>query len=284
MLKIMLTGGKGFFCSRFTKRYQNGFNIISTDIEDFDITNLRMAQSYIGNVKPDVLIHGAALTQTDFCNKHPQISHDVNVKGAVNVAKACKAHNVKFIFLSTEQVFNGNVEPGPYHEDHKPHPNTTYGKHKLEAERMIQDLYDNVWIVRFAWMFGMPQRGCGMSPNLLWNTLTSLVRNDPIYASPNEYRAVTYVEDMVENINKLLDIPFGCYHFSARNDKNRLDTVKHVLQQMGLSDRIDQILVKEEKQKRDARLCSNKLGKYGLKFEDSLSALTRCINEYSLLF
>ena len=199
--------------------------------------------------------------------------------GAVNVANACRKNKSKFVFISTEQVFNGNEEPGPYSENATPKPNTVYGLNKLEAENIINKLFDNqVWIVRFAWMFGMPQRGCGMSGNIMWNTIEALIKNEKIYASPNEYRSVTYVEDVLKNMKKLLDIPYGTYHFSALNELNRYETVKHILNEMGLSERMNEILVKDENKycdcSRDARLKSDKLTEYDICFEDSIHAIS----------
>lgn len=288
MNKILLTGGKGFFCSRFAKCYNNDFDIIAVGRQDFDVSNESAVRLFVDKHKPDIVIHGAALVNTDFCNNNPKIAHEVNVVGAVNIAKACKENETKLVFISTEQVFNGNIDPGPYSEDTTPKPNTVYGQNKLEAENIIKDMYEKVWIVRFAWMFGMPQIGCGMSGNIMWDTIKAMIKNEKIYASPNEYRSVTYVEDMIKNTEKLLDIPYGTYHFSAHNELSRYETIKHMLKQMGLSNRIEELLVKDEQKYsdyvRDARLNSNKLDEYKINFEDSICAISRCIKDYKLVF
>ena len=110
--KVMLTGGKGFFCSRFAQRFKNDFDIVSVGREDFDVCNESAVRRFIGECQPDVVIHGAAMTSTFFCNDNPQLARRINVDGAVNVAKACMDNNARLIFISTEQVFNGNASGG----------------------------------------------------------------------------------------------------------------------------------------------------------------------------
>ena len=175
---------------------------------------------------------------------------------------------------------------GPYAEDVDPSPNTVYGQSKLEAENMIRQMYDKVWIVRFAWMFGMPERGCGISANIMWDTVKALMANQKIYASPNEYRAMTYVEDMLVNVKKLLGIPYGLYHYSASNDLNRYETVKYLLEEMRLKNRINYILIKDDKKYsdcvRDARLASNRIKKYDIHFKNTVDGISECISDYNL--
>lgn len=132
----------------------------------------------------------------------------------------------------------------------------------------------------------MPERNMGMASNILWETVSTLIKGERIYASPNEFRGMTYIYDMVENIIKVFDIPYDTYHIGSSNDMSRYDVVKHILTEMGLSSRIDEVLIKdEEKYKnfpRDVRLDTSKINKYGIVFPSTKDAITRCIKEYKL--
>lgn len=288
MKKILLTGGAGFFCARFTQKFKNEYEILSTDKDNLDITDKENVFKVFSEFKPDYVIHAAAIAVTDFCNKNPEIAHKINVDGAVNVAKACKEIGAKLVFISSEQVFNGNKERGPYDEEHTPVPDTVYGQNKLEAEGLLKEIINELWIVRFTWLFGMTERKMNMASNVLWETITALLKGEKIYASPNEFRGMTYAAEMIENVEKLFKLPYDTYHLGSVNELSRYEVVKHILTEMGLENRISEVLVKdEEKYKnspRDVRLNTEKARKNGLEFLTTKEGLTKCINDYKLNF
>lgn len=286
MKRILLTGGLGFFCARFTQKFNNEYEILSTDKDNLDITDKENVFKVFSEFKPHYVIHAAAIAVTDFCNKNPEIAHKINVDGAVNVAKACKEIGAKLVFISSEQVFNGNIERGPYDEKHTPVPDTVYGQNKLEAEGLLKDIIDELWIVRFTWLFGMTERKMNMASNVLWETITALLKGEKIYASPNEFRGMTYAVEMVENVEKLFRLPYDIYHLGSVNELSRYEVIKHILTEMGLENRISEVLVKdEEKYKespRDVRLNTEKARKNGLEFSTTKEGLSKCIKDYKL--
>ncbi|OON90655.1 MAG: spore coat protein [Candidatus Epulonipiscium fishelsonii] len=286
MLKILLTGGEGFFGTRFKKFYQHQYEILALDKNELDITNNADVDKAFQIFKPNYVIHAAAIALTDFCNKHPEIAYKVNVEGALNIANACKKYNSKLVFISTEQVFNGNLEAGPYNELHTANPDTMYGKNKLEAEKLIKEILTELWIVRFTWQFGISEHNCNMAANILWEVMTSLMKGDKIVASPNEYRGMGYINELIENFDKIWSLPYDTYHLGSPNDMSRYDVVEYILIEMGLKDRIPEVLIKDSERykdhPRDARLDVSKAINHGLNFSSTRDALSKCIKEYSL--
>lgn len=284
MEKILLTGGNGFFCTRFTKKYENSYEILSTDVPELDITDEKKVIKAFKDFNPDYVIHAAAIASTDFCNSNPKIAYKVNVTGALNVAKACKEVNAKMIFISTEQVFNGNLESGPYTENDIPNPDTMYGKNKLEAEGLLKEILDELWILRFTWLFGLPERNCGMSPNILLNTLDIALKGEKTKITSNEYRGLSYVYEVVDQFTKIFDLPYGIYHVGSHNNLSRYDISCLILKEIGLEDRIDELLIndteKYREHPRDVRLCTDKIRKYGIEFSDTKDAIKKCISEF----
>ncbi len=284
MEKILLTGGNGFFCTRFTKKYENSYEILSTDVPELDITDEKKVMAAFKDFNPDYVIHAAAIASTDFCNNNPEIAYKVNVTGALNVAKACKEANAKMIFISTEQVFNGNLESGPYTENDIPNPDTMYGKNKLEAEELLKEILDELWILRFTWLFGFPERNCGMSPNILLNTLDIALKGERTRVTSNEYRGLSYVYEVVDQFANIFDLPYGIYHVGSHNNLSRYDISCLILKEIGLEDRIDELLIndteKYREHHRDVRLCTDKIRKYGIEFSDTKDAIKKCISEF----
>lgn len=286
MEKILLTGGNGFFCSRFAAEYRDTYEILSASSSMLDVTDEFKVTQTIKNFKPNYVIHAAAIANTEFCDKNPDLAYKINVTGAINVAKACKEFNAKMIFISSEQVFNGNVEPGPYTEDVTPHPSTVYGENKLEAEGILKQTLDELWILRFTWLFGVPERNCGMSSNILWDTLCSLLKGKKIKATPNEYRGLTYVYEIIDQFPQIFKIPYGTYHIGSHNNLNRYDVCALILKEVGLEDRIGELLEKDndkyKNNSRDIRLCTDKVKSYNIKFSESENGIKKCLQEFKL--
>ncbi|MGL4607761.1 MAG: SDR family oxidoreductase [Eubacteriaceae bacterium] len=288
MKKILLTGGRGFFCSRFTQYYKDDFEFLVTDKDDLDITDKKKVMTVFKDFRPDYVIHGGAIAVTDFCNQHPEIAYKINVKGALNVGEATKEVEGKLVFLSTEQVFNGNKELGPFSEEDIPCPDTVYGENKLEAEMQLKNILEELWIVRFTWMFGFPERALNLSPNILWETISQAIKGEQIKASPREFRGMTYVYEMIPNLKKLLELPYGTYHLGSTNHLSRYEIVEEILMQLGLEKRISELLVKDldkyREKPRDVRLNTDKAKELGLFFLESQVALKNCIEDYGLKF
>ena len=175
--KILLTGGSGFFGSRFVQRFKAHYDITAPTHHQLDITDKNAVFELVGILKPDYIVHGASITSTEFCNQNPKVAHEVNVRGAFNIAEACEEFRSKMVFLSSEQVFNGNPESGPYKETDVPVPDTVYGKTKLEAENILKDTVSRLWVLRLTWLFGLPEKNCSMSSNILWNFLQSALHS-----------------------------------------------------------------------------------------------------------
>lgn len=285
--KILLTGGQGFFCSRFARYHQKNYDIVALGRKDLDITDAALVMDKVMAEKPDYIIHAAANAVTDFCNKNPDIAHDINVSGAVNTAKAAAAAGAKLLFISSEQVFNGNENCGPYKEEDTAVPDTVYGQNKLEAESLLRGILPELWIVRFTWLFGMPEHNAGMANNILWDTLQHLIEGRRISASPNEFRGMTYVYEMVENVEKCFSLPYGTYHLGAENELSRYDTVAEIFRLLGVESRKAELLERDEKKyaarPRDVRLDTHKARQLGLTFTPTPKAIEKCLKEYHMI-
>ncbi|GAL15371.1 hypothetical protein JCM19233_6393 [Vibrio astriarenae] len=164
------------------------------------------------------------------------------MQGAINVAKACRENDTKLVFISTEQVFNGNPEKGPYSELDQPVPDTVYGQNKLEAEKELASILDEMWVLRFTWLFGLPERNTTINPNVVWNTLQALVNGQVMQERRNEFRGLTYVHELIEQFPKIFTIPYGTYHTGAHNPASRYEIAEHILSELGQQERLSELL------------------------------------------
>lgn len=151
--KVLVTGAKGMLGWALIKQIYPEFQLVGIDIEDADITDENQIKEEIFKIRPDVVVHNAAYTEVDNCEKNKELTHRINAKGTENVAHACKLCQAKLIYISTDFVFDGEKNT-PYTEDDIPNPINTYGRSKLEGERHVQSILQNYLIVRAAWLFG----------------------------------------------------------------------------------------------------------------------------------
>lgn len=286
MKRILLTGGKGFFASRLAAYYRHQYEIYAPGRKELNITDKASVAQVLEDFRPEIVIHTAAAAETAWCNAHPDLAHAINVEATLQLAEAAKKNKAKLVFISTEQVFNGRQEPGPFSEEDTPLPNTVYGANKLLAEQELQNILGELWIVRFTWLFGMPERNCSMSNVILWEVLTKLWRQEPLVASKREFRGMTDVYEIIEQFPKLWELPYGTYHLGAENPLSRYEVVAGILRELGVAAKVEALLLEDTLQyqdkPRDVRLNTAKAQSFGFTFTPTLEALQKCLKTYGL--
>ena len=108
MKKILVTGAKGFLASRFIAYYKDTFDITAVGRDTFDLTDESAVMAHFSGRSYDYVFHFAALSDTGYCEKHPEETYRVNTLATTYIAKACALHNTTLIFASTDQVYHGN--------------------------------------------------------------------------------------------------------------------------------------------------------------------------------
>lgn len=216
MQKILITGASGFVGSRFVERWRNDFVILAPSHTELDITDAQAVECYVTLNSPQVILHLAALSNTWYCEQHPDESYRVNVEGVRNLAAAAARNGVKFIFFSSDQVYNGNCESGPMSEDVAVAPETVYGRHKLEAEQRALELCPTAVALRVTWMYDI-ERAAGMPvhANFVLNIAKAIKERTPLVLPVREYRGITWVRDIVEYLPATFNLAGGLYNYGA---------------------------------------------------------------------
>jgi dTDP-4-dehydrorhamnose reductase len=145
MIKIVVTGGSGRFGSEL-KKYATKYKIYFPNKKEFNILKPGGLSKYLLKKKPKILIHLAGLSRPmDIHEKNILKSIDLNIIGTANVTKACKQHDIKLIYFSTNYVYPG--KKGNYKETDSLLPVNNYAWSKLGGEASVQ-LYKNSLILR----------------------------------------------------------------------------------------------------------------------------------------
>ena len=276
----MITGSSGFLGSRLALYYRDKYELLLPTHDELNISHEESVRAYMEEHRPDIVVHCAALSNTGYCQQHPEESHRVNVQGTVRVAKACKLTGAKLIFMSSDQVYNGTPLLGPLREEEVLQPINVYGQHKLEAEQRAQwNLPDSVGL-RLTWMYDLPDSKLKLNSNLLVNVQKACREGSELRAATHEYRGVTNVWEVVRNLEKAFALPGGIYNFGSGNMLDSYSLHLKAAQLLGFDEPEKWILPDEERfseQPRNLTMDGSLVGQYGIHFRDSVEGIHEAI-------
>lgn len=224
MTTILVTGASGFVGRRFVKRWGNDYHLLLPSHSELDISSEASVSAYFHAHRPDVVLHLAALSNTGYCELHPDESFEVNVLGTQRLAENAAKCAAKFIFFSSDQIYNGNWEEGPLSEDMAVAPENHYGKHKLEAEQRMMQANAEAVALRATWMYDANSPEFPPHGNFVTNFARAIAERTPLRFATREYRGITWVEEVVENLPHTFALPGGIYNYGAENHLNTYQT------------------------------------------------------------
>ena len=230
MKKILLTGAFGQLGTSLCNVLLNhsllatGRIIISKEeyqTLELDITNQKQIKEIINYYRPDIIIHLAAMTDVDGCEKNPETAFDINVKATENLLASFRG---KFIYISTDYVFDG--ENGPYKEDDKVNPVSVYGKTKLYGEDLVRNSDTNWVILRSNVIFSFQER---TKASFIDWVVDSLKNKKSISVVDDQWNNPTCTIDLAEVISKIIEKDLdGLYHYGGGDLLNRFEFAKMI--------------------------------------------------------
>ena len=222
--KILITGASGFVGGRVVEALKESYELITPAHSELDVTSAEEVENFVSQVKPDGILHLAAISNTGYCEEHPDESYLVNVVSVENLARAAALQGAKFVWFSSDQIYNGNLELGLLSEDVSVSPENHYGRHKLLAEERSLALCPDSVALRATWMYDSEKPGMKTHGNFVLNFNNAIKNGTPLRFATREFRGITWVEDVVKNILFTFDLPGGVYNFGAENHLNTYET------------------------------------------------------------
>ena len=227
--KILIFGGSGLVGSTFIDYGKDIFDISYT----YNTNNLKIdyAKSFkinflsdgekISNIikeyNPDVIIHMVAFPSVDFCEENHQLATELHVNATKKIVEQASINKSKLIFLSTDAVFEGELNK-KYTEDDLTNPINYYGVTKLNAEKIVLENSTNI-VVRTSVIYGWHNK----SRFTNW-ILDSLKQNKIVDPFIDQFNCPTLVDDLVKSLIKMIDLDIsGLFHASGKTCINRYD-------------------------------------------------------------
>lgn len=279
-MKILITGSSGFLGSRLAYYLKDKYELLLPSQAELNVSREEVVKTYMEEHHPDVVLHCAALSNTWYCEQHPEESHRVNVQGTVRIAKACKLTGAKLVFMSSDQVYNGTPMLGVLKEEDVLQPVNIYGQHKLECEQRAQWNNPDSVGLRLTWMYDLPNSSMKQNSNILVNIQKAYNEGNPIKAATHECRGVTYVWEVVRNIEKALSLAGGIYNFGCGNRLNSYELYLKAAELMGIKSKQNLILPDEERfcdEPRNLTMDCSLINGHGIHFNDSVKGIEEAI-------
>lgn len=280
MKKLLITGSTGFLGSRLALYYKDKYELLLPTHSELNVSREEAVMAYMEQFQPDIVLHCAALSNTWYCEQHPDESHRVNVQGTVKIAKACKHIGAKLIFMSSDQVYNGTHVSGPLKEQDVFQPVNVYGRHKLEAEQRALRNNPMSVALRLTWMYDVPGNPMKLNSNILVNIQKASDEGTTIKAATHEYRGVTNVWEVVRNMEQTLELPGGIYNYGSGNSIDSYTLFLKAANIMGTKEPSTFILPDEERfseQTRNLTMDCSLINNFGIRFNDSVEGIEKAL-------
>jgi dTDP-4-dehydrorhamnose reductase len=234
--KLLLTGASGFLgwnlCNAATRIWQVHGIINSADFNFSGVTvhrqSLRDAaaiRKLFNEIKPDAVIHTAAISDPNYCQQHPQETYPVNVTATQILAELSAEKKVPFVFTSTDLVFDG--KKGNYKETDAVNPISAYGEQKVEAEKKVREVYPETAICRMPIMLGT----AGASKKgYLYNFLSAAGKGESSKLFVDEFRTPLGGVSAAEGLLHAVQHFKGTYHLGGKERISRFQLGEKIAQ------------------------------------------------------
>jgi dTDP-4-dehydrorhamnose reductase len=240
-LKLLITGASGLYGSKLAQiALLRNYEVYSSDIQNLsvygnfvglDVSSKEQVEAAFRNIKPDIVVHAATLTDVDKCEIEKGIAWKVNVEGTKNITEAASAAGAFLIYISTDYVFSG--EKGCYKETDTPDPINYYGFTKLKAEEIIQT-QPEYFIARPSVIYGSTPAG-GKVNFALW-LVESLRKGERVKIVTDQWNTPTLNTNLAEMTLEVIERQLtGIYHLCGATRVSRMEFSEQIAQAFGLN-------------------------------------------------
>ena len=197
-----------------------------------------MVNRMIEESNADVVVHTAAISDIGTCEADPEASYFANVQIPMYLANACKDNNRKLICFSSDQVYSACAV-----------------------------------MLRAVWMYDYYEK----RSNYLMMILNAIHTQDSVSFSSKQFRGITYLKEVAENMDKVILLPGGAYNFGSETTQSIYEVTNKFVDMLG-----KRLIVKDAPARHNLWMDCSKARKYGVEFNSVIDGLERCARDYKL--
>ena len=228
-LKLLVTGAGGLLGSAVAKIASERHSVFSgfrRRVPKFgepvaiDLLNLDRIQRVVRTLKPDAILHAAALTDVDRCEAEKRVATRVNYEATKVISAAAARAGAYFLYMSTDAVFDG--ERGMYRETDRPNPINHYGLTKLMGEEAVRAAGVKSCIARSSVIYG--SRPAALKDNFAIWLIEKLTAGHPVNIVTDQFVSPSLNSNVAEMVLELTERSLtGTYHASGASRVSRYD-------------------------------------------------------------
>ena len=228
-----VTGQLGYDVAKELERRHIEYKGVGS--KDMDLTVPSEVEKVVAAYHPDAVIHCAAYTAVDKAEDEYGRAMDVNAKGTLALAKTAKEIDAKFLYISTDYVFDGTGTV-PFTVDAAKEPLNMYGLTKLFGEQAVQLEMTKYFIVRISWVFGKNGN------NFIKTMLRLGQSHDELTVVADQWGSPTYTADLAPLLCDMVETEkYGIYHATNEGITNWAEFAAEIMKEAGLPCRIKPI-------------------------------------------
>jgi len=232
MERVYITGARGMLGKAVAEVFSEKYEVFPEDLTEVDVTDAEKIIDSICTSDPRFVIHLAAMTDVDGCERDPDAAFRVNALGTRNVALACQKCGATMVYVSTGSVYNGE-KCDPYTEFDSPDPRGAYAVSKYQGELYVRDLLNKFYIFYTCWLFG----GGKDDKKFVAKILELAEKNKEIRVVSDRFGSPTYTKDLARAIFSFIESGlYGKYHCVNEGKASRYEVAEEILKAAGITD------------------------------------------------
>lgn len=272
--RMLVTGASGFLGSRVVSYYRERCDVYGPGHGELDITERESVERVFERIRPDFVVHCAAVSDVMACEKDPEGSRRINVDGSRNIARASRQCGAKCLIASSDQVYFGSRVLEDHREEEILQPWNVYGREKLQAESECLDADSGCVLLRLSWMYDVRRIREGEHGDFFRILAAALETREALEYPVHDRRGITDINEVVQNLEKAFSLTGGIYNFGSPNDANMYETVRELF----MSLEWDPAMLKKNRElyaaePRNLSMDISRLEKNGIWFRPTVEAL-----------
>lgn len=231
-MRIIITGATGLLGSELVEHFSKTDEVIPLrGSKDIDIMDFMAVSKMASEIKPELIIHSAAVRDLDACEQNPEETYLINTLGTRNILNASRKTKATFVYISSNSVFDGEKE-NSYTEFDETNPISVYGKSKLKAENEVKAFGIPHFIFRVPYLFG---REGHTDRNYIVKIITALKARKPLVLASDQKDNPTYVKDLAHVIDRVVKSEaYGTYHLGNKGTATKYEFGVEIAKYKGL--------------------------------------------------
>ncbi len=229
-MKLMVTGASGLLGKKIMCDVKEQFEVVGSynsrqrhNLIKLDLSDTYQIKTVLDKERPDIIIHTAAITDLNECERNPRNAKIINADATIKLAKWCNNNDSKLMYISTDYVFDGNHSP--YLESSEPYPVQIYGFTKMLGEKMLE-IHDGV-VIRVGILDGL--NDMDDKETVTVKIINALNDNEQIELDDLRTKYPTLIDDVSKAVIKMIDEKLlGIYHVIGEEGLTRYDWGRRV--------------------------------------------------------